>query len=190
MNVKVICIALYPCSQFFQFSWNWRGDEAKFAYVRPTYTHIILTLIDYHSNLMNVTAHLAVNIRYLPNFPFDWSDTQHQRSHQSLTVDDFLPSKDDAQQLQQRATHYLMEFLVEYFSDLAHLQKFVPPSQPLHPPMKSEVVPMKILFKDEKLKSDRIDIFSQLLTGWKPQVAIVCIIILLVKIVDNMHYMT
>ena len=135
--------------------------------------------------MMNVTARLAVNIRYLPNFPFDWSDAQHQRSHQSLTVDDFLPSKDDAQQLQQRTTHYLMEFLVELFSDLAHLQKFVPPSQPLHPPMKSEVVPMKILFKDEKLKSNTIDILSQLLTDadldGKPQVAIVCTIILLVK---------
>ena len=138
---------------------------------------------------MNVTARLAANIRYLPNFPFDWSDTQHQRSRQSLTVDDFLPSKDDAQQLQQRATHYLMEFLVEHFSDLAHLRKFVPPSQPLHPPMKSEIVPMKILFKDEKLKSDTIDILSQLLTDadldGKPQVAII-----ISKFVDNMHVCT
>ena len=124
--------------------------------------------------MMNVTARLAVNIRYLPDFPFDWSDTQHQRSRQSLTVDDFFPSKSDAQQLQQRATHYLMEFLVDHFSDLTHLRKFVPSTQPLHPLVKSEVVPMKILFKDEKLKSDTIDILSQLLTDadldGKPQV--------------------
>ena len=32
-----------------------------------------------------------------------------------------------------------------------------------HPPQKSEVVPMKILFKDEKLKSDTIEILTQLI---------------------------
>lgn len=120
-------------------------------------------LTDYHSHMMNVTARLAVRIRYLPDFPFEWSDTQPQRSHQSLTIDDFLPSKDDALELQ-HGIQYLMEFLVENFTDLAHLQKFVPPVEPIHPPEKTEVVPMIILFKDEKLKSDTIDILSQLIT--------------------------
>ena len=104
--------------------------------------------------MMNVTARLAIRMRFLPDFPFEWSDTQPQRSRQSLTVDDFFPSKDDAQE---RAIHYIMGFLVENISDLA---EFVPL---LHPPQKSEVVPMKILFKDEKLKTDTIDILSQLM---------------------------
>ena len=113
--------------------------------------------------MMNVTARLAVRIRCFPDFPFEWSDTQPQCSRQSLTIDDFLPSKDDTMQLQQRATHYLMEFLVDTFSDLGHLRKFLPTAESLHPPSKSEVVPMKILLKDEKLKSETIDIVSQLM---------------------------
>ena len=46
-----------------------------------------------------------------------------------------------------------MDFFVEYFTDLAHLSTYVPPVEPLHPPPKSEVVPVKVLFKDEKLKT-------------------------------------
>ena len=56
--------------------------------------------------------------------------------------------------LQQSAAQYLMSFLVENFTDLADLQCYVPPMESIHPPQKSEVVPMKILFKDEKLKND------------------------------------
>ena len=99
----------------------------------------------------------------IPDFPFEWSDTKPQRSHQSLTIDDFLPSSEDAMKLQQNAAQYLMSFLVENFTDLADLQSYVPPMEPIHPPEKSEVVPMKILFKDEKLKSDTIDILTQLM---------------------------
>lgn len=114
--------------------------------------------------MMNVTARLAVNIRFLPDFPFDWSDTLPQRSRQSITVDDFFPSKDQSQKLEQRATQYLMEFLVDTFADLADLRKFVPQIEPIHPVQKSEVVPMKVLFKDEKLKSETIDILSKLMS--------------------------
>lgn len=113
---------------------------------------------------MNLTARLAVKTRFLPDFPFDWSDTQPQRSRQSLTIDDFFPDKEESQKLQQRATHFLMGFLVDTFADLAHLQMFVPEIEPIHPAQKSEVVPMKVLFKDEKLKSETIDILSQLMS--------------------------
>lgn len=41
---------------------------------------------------------------------------------------------------------------------------FVPEIEPIHPAQKSEVVPMKVLFKDEKLKSETIDILSQLMS--------------------------
>ena len=129
--------------------------------------------------MMNVTARLAVRIRHFPNFPFEWSDTQPQRSRQSLTVDDFLPSKDDTVQLQRRATHYLMEFLVNTFSDLSRLRKFLPRPESFHVPSKSEVVPMKILMKDEKLKSETIDILSQLMhdanLDGKPEVHVVVV---------------
>ena len=114
--------------------------------------------------MMNVTARLATKIRYLPDFPFEWTDTQPQLSRQSITVDLYLPDKEDATRLQEHGVHYLMEFLVEHFTDLAHMKEYIPPVEPLHPPQKSEVVPMKLLFKDEKLKTDTIDILSQLIT--------------------------
>ena len=73
--------------------------------------------------------------------------------------------------LQQNAIQYVMGFLVE---SLAHQQKYVTPVEPIHPPKKSEVVPIKILFKDEKLKRDSIDILTQMMNdadlGGTPQV--------------------
>ena len=144
-----------------------------------------------HSQMLNVTARLAIRTRYLPDFPFEWSDTQPQRDRQSLTIDFYLPNKDEATQLTENGVHYLMEFLVEHFTDLAHLSEYVPPVEPLHPPQKSEVVPMKVLFKDEKLKSDTIDILSQLIADANldgaPQVPAwtTCTQIHLVKIVHD-----
>ena len=57
-----------------------------------------------------------------------------------------------------------MLHVVETFPNLKHLCKFIPPGESLHPIAKSEVVPMKILFKDEKCKSETIEILTQLLT--------------------------
>ena len=65
-------------------------------------------------------------------------------------------------EFQQNAVHYLMSFLAEIFSDLADRQcLFQQWNQSIH--RRSEVNPMKILFKDEKLKSDMIDILTQLM---------------------------
>ena len=111
---------------------------------------------DHHSSMLNATARLAIRIRYLPDFPFEWTDTNPQSSRQTLTIDDFLPSSEDAMKLQQSAAQYLMSFLVENFTDLTDLQCYVPPMESIHPPQKSEVIPMKILFKDEKLKVTRL----------------------------------
>ncbi len=61
------------------------------------------------------------------------------------------------------ATHYIMNYLVREFSGLADLKEFAPAQQPLHPVEKSEVVPMKVLFKDEKYRSETSDILSQLM---------------------------
>ena len=86
-----------------------------------------------------------------------------QRTRQSLTIDDFFPNE-ESQKLQQRAANFLMRFLVDTFADLAHLHKFLPEIVPIHPVLKSEVVPMKVLSKDEKLKSETIDILLQLMS--------------------------
>lgn len=114
--------------------------------------------------MLNVTSRLAIRIRYLPDFDFDWADTTPQRLRESLTIDDFLPSEEDAQVLKQRAISYMMGFLVETFSSLSDLAKFVPSPEHLHAVTKSEVVPMKMLFYDEKYKSETIKILSQLIS--------------------------
>ena len=113
--------------------------------------------------MMNVTTRLAVRIRFLPDFPFSWSDTSPQKSRQSLTVEDYLPNASESHQLEERATCYMMRFLVEAFTCLQDLQSFVPAIESLHQPQKSQVIPMKLLFRDEKYKSETIQILSQLI---------------------------
>lgn len=113
--------------------------------------------------MTNLTSRLAINIRYLPDFDFSWSDCTPQRPRSSLTIDDFLPSEVDAEILKERSVTYMMRFLVEIFPDLKGLTKLIPPMETLHPLAKSEVVPMKVLFKDEKYKSITIEILTQLL---------------------------
>ena len=112
--------------------------------------------------MTNLTSWLAINIRYLPDLEF-WSDCTPQRSRSSLTIDDFLPSETDAAILKERAVHYIMSFLVTIFPSLKSLAKLIPPINPPHPVAKSEIVPMKVLFKDEKYKSITIEILEQLL---------------------------
>ena len=91
--------------------------------------------------MLNLTARLALKIQNLPNWDFDWSDTRPQQSRQSLTISNFLPSEDDAQQLKKRAILYMMEFLATEFKSLADLKQFIPSQQSLHPVQKSVVVP-------------------------------------------------
>lgn len=114
--------------------------------------------------MLNLTARLALKIQNLPNWDFEWSDTRPQRSRQSLTISNFLPSEDDAQQLKKRAVLYMMEFLATEFKSLADLKHLIPSQQSLHPVQKSVVVPMKVLYRDEKYKSETIDILTQLMT--------------------------
>lgn len=113
--------------------------------------------------MLNITARIAVRLKNLPDWDFDWSDTSPQKSRQSLSVSDILPSEDDAAQLKLMATHYMMKFLVKEFKDLTGLRKYLPDRVSLHPVEKSEVVPMKVLFKDEKYISETIDILTQLM---------------------------
>ena len=90
------------------------------------------------------------------------TDKTPQRSRQSITIEDVSPSQSDARVLKQRAIQFIMEFLVKTFSNLQDLEEFIPPVEPIHPVQKSEVVPMKLLLKDEKYKTETIDILAQL----------------------------
>ena len=129
--------------------------------------------------MINATARLAVNIRHLPE-SINWEDMEPQRSHQSLTIDDFLPSDRDGVVLQGHATRYVMEFLVSNFESLGDLKDFVPTRELLHPVKKSVVVPMKILFK---YKVTRLKFYnnSWLMQTYKDFLRCVDIIIIIPK---------
>lgn len=117
---------------------------------------------DCHARMLNLTARIAVKMSNLPGWEVDWSDSQPQCPRLSLTCSDFLPSAEDAEAFRIHAEHFLMEFLVKHFTSLKDLEEFIPARQSPHPVAKTIAVPMKILFKDEKYKSETIEILSQL----------------------------
>lgn len=130
--------------------------------------------LDHHSDMLNLTSRIAVQIQNLPDWEVDWTDNKPQKLRSSLTCSDFLPDESDAAALHKHAEQYVMEVLVTEFSSLHDLQPYLPPRECLHPVKKSAIVPMKILFKDEKYKAQTIEILSDLmrdadLTG-NPQV--------------------
>ena len=123
----------------------------------------LLNYTDTHSSMLNVTARLAVRIANLPDWEVNWDDTIPQRPRTNLTIDHFLLSVDDSTALHDSAVQYTMEFLVEEFSSLKHLQSIVPAHQCPHPIQTPKVAPMAILFKDEKYTAQTIDIIRQLM---------------------------
>lgn len=124
--------------------------------------------------MLNLTARLAVQIQNLPDWEIDWNDTTPQRDPSTLTITDILPNEGDGQELKKRAVQYVMQFLVTEFSCLNHLKWFLPDKESPHCVNKSNVVPMKILFKDEKYKAETVDILSRLVVdaqlSGKPEV--------------------
>ena len=86
-------------------------------------------------------------------------------------------SESDAEEMGARAASYLMKLLVSNFNTFSDLKKFAPDEAPLHPVVKTEVIPMKILFRDEKYISETIEILTKLVEDAKlcgePQVSIV-----------------
>lgn len=113
--------------------------------------------------MLNLTSRLAIKVRYLPNWDFVWSDNKPQKNRQSLTMDDFLPDEEDAITFKERATDYTKRFLVNEFSSLQSLKRILPAVQSLHEVVKTEAVPQKVLFKDEKYIHETIGILSQLI---------------------------
>lgn len=120
-------------------------------------------LLDHHSTMLNLTSRMAVDIQNLPHWEVDWSDNKPQKTRSSLTCADFLPDEADATELQKRAVLLVMEILTTEFTSLSDLQKLVPQRESPNPVCKSVVVPMQALFKDEKYKSETIDILSALM---------------------------
>ena len=108
----------------------------------------------------NVTSRLSVRIKHLPEGQVDWSDTKPQRSLNDLTIDDLIPSEDDGCALHHRAVAYVMRILVIFFKSLSSLQNLVDKPHCPHPPSISEVVPMKILAKDEKYQQANLEILE------------------------------
>ena len=125
--------------------------------------------------MLNATSRIAIRISNLPDWEIDWSDTIPQRSRDSLTVVDFMLSETDAAEIHERAVCYMMGFMVKSFSTFSDLKKFVPEERPIHTVVKTEVVPMKVLFRDEKYISETIEILSDLVKSAKlsgqPQVS-------------------
>ena len=119
--------------------------------------------LDQHSVMLNITARLAIKLRYLPSWEIDWSDNNPQGSRESLTLEDFLLNEEDSKAFTERAVEYTMRFLVSEFPGLADLAKTLPEQQPLHPAVKTEAVPQKVLLKDEKYISETVDILAQLI---------------------------
>ena len=60
-----------------------------------------------------------------------------------------------------------LKFLVSNFSTFSDLKKFAPDEAPLHPVVKTEVIPMKILFRDEKYISKTIEVLTKLVEDAK-----------------------
>ena len=77
-------------------------------------------IIDTHPEMMNVTARLAVQIKYLPRGVVNWSDTWPQNKSE-LTIHDIIPSEDDGLMLYNRAVDYVMRFMASHFKALSKL---------------------------------------------------------------------
>ena len=113
--------------------------------------------------MLNLTSRIAVQIQNLPDWDVDWTNNRPQKPRSSLTCSDFLPDDSDAAELHKCAIQHIMEVLVSEFISLSDLQTFLPPRESPHATSKSVVVPMQILFKDEKYKSETIEILSNLM---------------------------
>ena len=122
-----------------------------------------------------MTARLAVEVKHLPPWEVNWCDASPQRDTATLTISDILPNERDGVILKRRAEDFIMQFLVAEFKSLHHLEPLIPPKEG-HSVRKSNVVPMKLLFLDEKYKAETTEILTTIasdagLTG-KPEVCL------------------
>lgn len=102
----------------------------------------------------NTTTRLAVQIQNHPPFPFSWDDSTPQKSRSELKEEDILPNEDDGHHLHQQMMNVMMEFPVKELKSLSDHQFL--PSKQCPPAHKSVVMPMKLLFWDEKYTDENI----------------------------------
>ena len=110
----------------------------------------------------NTTTRLAVLISNLPDWEFSWEDNTPQGSRKHLTEEDILASEEDGLVLYEHMVKYVSSFIVHEFDDLSELCVFIndPSTGPRVKP--SVVIPMKILFHDEKYTDENILILQKL----------------------------
>ena len=132
-----------------------------------------------HNKMENTTTRLAVKISNLPDGEISWEDSTPQGLRKDLTEEDVLANEEDGQILYERMVKYVCSFVTREFDDLSELRVFTDESDSTRTPRMnpSVVVPMKILFHDEKYTGENIQILQKLakeakITG-NPQVSAV-----------------
>ena len=78
-----------------------------------------------------------------------------------LTLDEIFPNVEDGRVLFERAVQYTAQVLVEEFPTFSNLRQFVVSPDRSSAVHKSTVIPMKLLFKDEKYTDDNIQILQE-----------------------------
>ena len=74
--------------------------------VHKMYEKLTAVCLEHHSSMMNVTSRLAIKVRHLPDFEFNWSDCSPQRSREDIVIDDLLPSVKDSKILHLQALDF------------------------------------------------------------------------------------
>ena len=126
-------------------------------YFKPTDPKLTVFLfLDTHNTMVNVTTRIAVKIKNLPPFDFNWDSTTPQKPRGSVTVDDVLPSEADGETLFHRVVNFVKHFLVKHFQSLKHLK--VEGDTCALSTEKSTIVPMPLINRDEKYTDETIRI--------------------------------
>ena len=123
---------------------------------------MVFPLPDRHSKMLNVTSRLAVKIKHIPE-DISWTDTACQRTRSSLSIGDILPGSEEGKVFYDRAMLTVMELLVSEFKSLKGLKQLVPSRTSPHPLNQRSIIPLKLLFHDEKCTGETILILQQLI---------------------------
>ena len=107
--------------------------------------------VDVHNQMKNTTSRLAVRIQNYPPFPFQWNDATPQKSRGDLDEKDIVASDEVGVVLRSHMLTFMKTFMVQELISLSDLAQFIPSSPPL-PANKSEILPLKLLFRDEKTR--------------------------------------
>ena len=97
----------------------------------------------------------------MPEWEVDWDDTKPQKPRRELQLHDILPSEADGEEFHRRAVHFVMQLLVTEFDSISNLSRYLPPETPVFPAAKTNVVPMQLLFRDEKYTSENVEILRE-----------------------------